>query len=297
MKRRAFVLMVILLASLAAAVPALAEVPLEGEVKEGESVPGVALGDTRAQVEAAYGQPYYCQVEAFPDDYAFCTFRGEGGGLVSVRYRGVDGGFAHNSADDKVIHIGWGEGTGGWTTTAGVSTTLAKNDPDAVVRAYPDAEVTRLSPNFIERVVDWLQGVEINWSYDSYTHQTHVSMSIFVPLPSLPTTQETHVETIELSAVRDHGIRKLRAWALILDEHGRAATTSSVDATWLLPNGSTQSAFEDFVGVDGVAFFEMHAPKGRAYRGVYTLRIDNVLYDHHAFNADDSVLTGSVYMK
>lgn len=297
MKRSALALIVIMLVILAATVPALAEPPAEGIVVEGERVPGIELGFSRAQVEAAYGQPYYCQVESIPNDFAFCTFRSGGGGLVSVRYRGVDGGFAHNSDDDKVIYIGWGEGTSGWTTTKGISTAIAKDDPDAVVAAYPDAEVTYLNPSFIERVVDWLQGVEIKRSYDPYTGATHVSMSIFEPLSSLPTTQETHVETIELSAVRDHGIRKVYGWALILDEYGRSATSASVDATWTLPDGSTQTAYEEFVGVDGVAFFEMHAPKGRAYRGLYTLKIDGVNYQDHAFDPTAGVVTGSIYVK
>jgi hypothetical protein len=146
-------------------------------------------------------------------------------------------------------------------------------------------------------VVDWLQGIEVKWSFDSYTGATHVYMSIFVPLSSLPSAQETHVEDIELSARKDHGLHKVYAWAEILEEHNRAATSATVYATWIMPNGSTQPVVEDFVGVDGVAFFELIAPRGRAYRGIYTLRIDDIELDGYTFDLAGSVLEGTVYIK
>ncbi|MGB7873079.1 MAG: hypothetical protein WBL25_01755 [Anaerolineales bacterium] len=40
------------------AVPVLADASAKGVVIEGESVPGLTLGDTRTQVVAAYGDPY-----------------------------------------------------------------------------------------------------------------------------------------------------------------------------------------------------------------------------------------------
>jgi hypothetical protein len=297
MKGKALALIVILVVSLAATVPALADAPAVGSVVAGESVPGVALGDSRAQVEAAYGQPYYCQSYAIPDDFAACAYRVEGGGLVSIRYRGADGGYANNSPDDKTVYAGWGEGTPGWTTEEGINTALAKADPDAVIAAYPDAEVSYLYPGFVERVVDWLQGIEVKWSYDPYTGFIHVTMNIFEPLLSLPTAAETHVETIALAAERDRGIRKLRAWVQILDEYGQPASGSFVNATWTLPDGSTQAVYDEFAGAAGVAFFEFHAPKGRSARGVYTLRIDDVMYEGHTFDAAGSILMDSVYIK
>lgn len=298
MERKRLLLIAILLASLVATVPVLADAPMVGTVHEGDSVPGIALGFSRAQVEDAYGQPNYWQSYAIPDDFAFCTFPvSEGNGSVSVRYRGADDGLAHNSPDDRVVYIGWGESVSGWTTTAGINTTLAKANPDAVIVAYPEAEVTYLSPGFVQRVVDWLQGVEIKWTYDSYTGRTHVSMNIFVPLASLPDALETHVETIELFAYRDRGLRKINAWVEILDEHGRAATSATVDAIWKFPDGSTQPAFEDFVGINGVAFFQLIAPNGRSGRGIYELRIDNVALDGHTFDRADSDLNAGVYIK
>ena len=52
------VLISILLATMLS-FPAFADAPANGTVIEGESVPGLALGATRAQVEAAYGGPVH----------------------------------------------------------------------------------------------------------------------------------------------------------------------------------------------------------------------------------------------
>jgi hypothetical protein len=293
MKRKSWVLFAVLLAALVAAMPALAAVPNEGTVYEGQSVPGIELGFTRAEVEASYGQPYYCQSYALPDDYAFCTFRASNGGLVSVRYRGAQGGFAGNSPDDVVTEIRWGEPFSDWTTTAGVNTALAKTDPQAVIAAYPEAEVTG-TPGIDGILVDWLLGIEVRWTYDGYLGVTHVGMRIFEPLASLPTVEETHVQDIELSGRKDRGRRRIFAWAQILDEHQQAATYASVEAEWVLPDGTTQPAYEDFVGLDGTAFFELI---GKLQRGTYTFRIIDVQLADHSFDAAGSVLEGSVYVK
>lgn len=298
MRLKELVLIAILLPSMAVIVPVMADAPGVGTVYEGVSVPGIALGFSRAEVEGAYGQPHYCTDHSIPDDLAYCNFTVSGGGLVSVRYRGIEGGFAHNSPDDEVDYIRWGEAVSGWTTTAGINTTLAKSDPDAVIAVYPEAEVTYTSFGLIQNVVDWLKGVEIIWSYDQYsTGHTSVSMSIFGPLPSLPTAQTTHVEDIELSAYDDRGLHRISGWAMILDEHERAATGAAVYASWTLPDGSNRSAVEDFVGIDGVAYFELITKVGRSYRGIYELRIDDVSLADHTFDPADSVLIVSVYLK
>jgi hypothetical protein len=293
MKRKFWMLLAVLLAALAAAMPALAAVPNEGTVYEGVGVPGIELGFTRAEVEASYGQPYYCQTYALPGDYANCGFRASNGGSVGVRYRGADGGFAHNSPDDVVMEIRWGEPLSNWTTTAGVNTALAKTDPNAVITAYPDAEVTG-TPGIDGILVDWLLGIEVRWTYDGYTHSIHVGMRIFEPLASLPTVEQTHVQDLELSGYRDRGRRKIYAWAQILDEHQQAATYAAVYAEWVLPDGSTRPAYEDFVGIDGTAFFEL---TGKLQRGTYTFRVKDVQLAGHPFDAAASILEASVYVK
>ena len=294
MRRKRLMSIAILALCLVTVAPVLAEVPTEGIVQEGVSVPGIELGFSRAQVESAYGEPYYCQTYSVPGDAAFCTFRAGGGGLVSVRYRGADGGFADNSSDDTVIEIRWGETLSGWTTTAGVNAALAKADPDAVVAAYPDAKVVYRDSGLIESVTDWLQGVEVRWSYDPYTGATHVTMSIFDPLASLPDAQATHVETIEVRAYKERGRRYINAWAEILDGYQQAATYATVDAIWVLPDGSTQPAYEDLVGLDGTASFQLI---GKLRRGTYELRIIDVQLADHEFDRSASVLRASVYFK
>ena len=69
MKKKILVMAILLLAVLVSAVPALAHAPAEGTVYEGDSVPGgVALGDTRTQVQAAYGDPFSCTKAYEVDD-------------------------------------------------------------------------------------------------------------------------------------------------------------------------------------------------------------------------------------
>ena len=54
--------------SLLSSLSALAAAPESGTVVEGLSIPGgVALGDTRAVVEAAYGAPDSCQDQSVHD--------------------------------------------------------------------------------------------------------------------------------------------------------------------------------------------------------------------------------------
>jgi uncharacterized membrane protein len=60
MVRKSMTVLVVVLISLVAVIPVLALAPAEGIVVEGFSVPGIALGYTRAQVEAAYGQAKSC---------------------------------------------------------------------------------------------------------------------------------------------------------------------------------------------------------------------------------------------
>lgn len=297
MKRKLWILVAVLMASLVVAVPALADVPVEGVVYEGVGVPGMELGFSRVQVETSYGQPLRCQSFAVPNDNALCVFEASTGGGVIVGYRGADGGFAGGSPDDVVTEIRWHESLSGWTTTAGINTSVAKSDPDAVLSAYPDAEVTG-NPGVDGSVIDWLLGIEVRWTYDGYTGAIHVGMRIFEPLASLPTVAETHVQDIELSGVNDRGVKRIYAWALILDEYQQAATSASVYGEWVLADGSTRPAYEDFVGLDGTAFFDLVGKlNGRTYRGTYTFRITDVQLAGHSFDADGSVTEASVYVK
>jgi hypothetical protein len=297
MKRKLWISVVVLTASVLGTVPALANVPVDGVVYEGVGVPGIELGFSRAQVEASYGQPLRCQSFGLPGGNALCVFDASNGGSVTVRYRGSDGGFARNVPDDAVTEIRWYESLADWTTTAGINTSVAKTDPDAVLIAYPDAEVTG-NPGVDGTVIDWLRGVEVRWTFDGYTGAIHVGMRIFEPLVSLPTMAETRVQDIEISGVKDRGVKRIYAWALILDEYQQAAVSSSVSGEWVLPDGSTQPAYEDFVGLDGTAFIDLVGKfNGRTYRGIYTFRITDVQLADHSFDAADSVTEANVYIR
>lgn len=110
----------------------MATAPGTGVVVEGVSVPGAALGYTRAQILP--------EVENIGDQ-ASCSFDVEGGGQVTARYCGADGGPASTSPDDVVTYLRWSQQDSGWTATAGINPTLALADPQAVRVAYPNATV------------------------------------------------------------------------------------------------------------------------------------------------------------
>jgi hypothetical protein len=289
MKRNGLLLIVILLASLVAVVPVLADAPAEGTVHEGIGVPGIDLGFTRGQVEAVYGEPSSCQSVETGGDFAFCSFPVSGGGQVSVRYQGADGGNAANSPEDIAYNVRWYEQVSGWTTTAGVNTTLAKADPDAVIAAYPEAQVTYNMFGAIYSVVDAQQGIEIIWSPDFYSGTTHVSMAIFASRPPAPQPeQQTRVENIDLTAAKNRGRREIRALVQVQNEQGLAAGGATVSVTWTYPDGTSQSV-QDVTSSTGYAYFEL--------TGRLVLTVDDVTLVDHVFDRTGSVLSASVKAK
>ena len=102
------------------------------------------------------------------------------------------------------------------------------------------------------------------------------------------------MQDLELLGYRDRGVRRVYAWAQILDEHQQAATDAAVYAEWVLPDGSPQPAYEDFVGINSTAFFELI---GKLQRGTYTFRVINVQLVGDSFDAASSVLEARVYVK
>lgn len=294
MKRRRLALIVTVLASLVVAATAYAAAPAAGTVYEGRSVPGIQLGATRAEVEAAFGEPLFCQSVEAAGDLASCSFPVDGGGQVDVRYRGADGGNAANSPDDLARVVRWHEQVSGWTSTAGVNTALAKADPDAAAAAYPEAQITYNMFGDIYRLVDAEQGIEIVWALDFYNGTTHVSMAIFEPRPPAPEpVPETHVVGIDLSAGKGKGQREVRALVQVRNEREVAAVGAVVRATWTLPDGSTVAA-QGETSSSGYAYFELASRLGR---GTYTLTVDDVVLADHSFNAAGSVLSASIRVK
>jgi hypothetical protein len=285
--------------SLLSTLPAQAAAPQFGTVVEGQSVPGgVALGITRTEVETAYGSPESCTDQAVYDSDlrgfdAICDFTVIGGGQTTIYYRDLDGSLAMGSPDDIVYFVRWSEAVSGWTTTAGVNTTLAKEDPEAAAAAYPNAEVTRNQWGAIVRIKDYPLGIEIVRSPNFYIGTVSVTMAISVPGSAPPPVEKlTRVTDIELTARKAKGRRQIRALVKVENETTLAAAGATVRATWKYPDGSAQPVV-DITSLSGYAYFEILW----AGRGRYTLRIDDVVLDGHRFDAQNSQLEATVTVK
>jgi hypothetical protein len=298
MFRKIIFVMSVVVLSLMMTLSALAAAPAQGIVVEGQSVPGVALGDSRAQVEASYGQPVSCQNMSYYDGRqgldGICRFDVEGGGRITVYFFDADGGPAQGSADDVVSIIRWPQPVSGWVTTAGVNTTLALADPDAVIAAYPNAVVTYNSVfGNIESIEDKALGILVDYSFEYLSGTLSVNMVIRFPSEPAPVPQkETRVTDIDLAVKKVKGDRQVRALVRVEDERGRSASGATVFATWVFPDGSTQ-ALDDLTSGTGYAYFEiLDAP-----RGTLALRVNNVVLDGYQFDRSGSVLSASTTVK
>jgi len=287
-------LLMTLLVSAFAATPAFAAAPGTGTVYEGVSIPGAQLGNTRAEVEMSFGAPSYCQSVEVGGDMAYCTFTVEGGGQVDVRYRGADGGNASNLPDDVAYHFRWSQPVDGWTTTAGVNTSLAINDPDAAIAAYPDAEVI-YNPTFgnIESIEDKSLGILIDYHFAYLSGTLSVSMAISYPTspppppPPPPDDELIHVTGIDLTVKK----KNVNATVNVQDEQGANVSGAVVSATWTLPNGSSVSVSGQTDSQGNVSF----AQQKERRRGTYTLTINTVTLDGSVFDEENSVLSNSIY--
>ena len=295
MFRKRMTILLVVLVSLAATIPVLALAPANGTVVEGVSVPGIALGDTRAQVEAAYGQPKSCTDMAYYDGRrgldGICKFDVEGvnngGDQVTIYYFAPDGGPAQASPDDVVSSICWSQAVSGWVTTAGVNTTLALNDPQAVIDAYPNAEVTYNSFGYIYQILDPEVGIQILRAYDVYGGFTVVSMSIFTPYtpePPPPSPPMIRAANIEITGDR----HSVTAKVLVLDDQDQPVKDALVEATWYYPNGDSLLVSAETAG-DGFATFKVD----KARRGNYYLYINNVSLDGYVYDYIHSTTLGA----
>jgi hypothetical protein len=289
---------VLLLLVLLITVPALAVAPAEGLVVEGQSVPGFDLGDSRALVEAAYGEPASCENMGYYDGRqglnGICRFDVDGGGRVTVYYFDADGGPARNSPDDVASIIRWSQAVSGWVTTAGVNTALALEDPEAVIAAYPNAVVTYNSVfGNIESIEDRALGILVDYSFEYLSGTLSVNMVTRFPSDPLPVPEkETHVTNIDLTATKVKGDRQVRALVRVEDERGLSAAGATVFANWVFSDGTTQ-AVSDLTSRTGYAYFEiLDAP-----RGILTLRINDVVLDGYQFDRASSVISASTMVK
>jgi hypothetical protein len=298
MSRKMIVVMLGIVLGLVVTLPVLAAVPATGIVVEGESVPNIALGDSRAQVEAAYGQPASCTNLPYYDGRqglnGICRFDVDGGGRVTVHYRDADGGPAQDSSDDRVFNIRWSQAVSGWVTTRGVNTALALDDPDAVIAVYPNAVVVYNSVfGNIESIEDKALGILVDYSFEYLSGTLSVNMAISFPSEPTPAPEKiTRITSIDLTATKVKGDRQVRALVKVQDERTLSASGATVFATWLYPDGRTQ-AVADITSSSGYAYFEiLDAP-----RGLLTLRVDDVALDGYRFDRTNSVLSASTKVK
>lgn len=271
--------------------PGKAAAPDSGVVVEGVSVPGAALGDTRAQVEAAFGEPSSCQDLAYYDGRrglnGICKFPVEDGGQVIVHYKNRDGGPADGTSQDVVFNFRWYQQVSGWRTTAGVNTTLALNDPQAVMTAYPEATVI-YNPTFgnIESIEDKSLGILVDYSFDYLSGRISVSMAITHPRTEPERIKMTRIDSIDLNTHR----RSIIGTVKVLDDLNLNSTGAKVIANWTLADNSIRQVSAVTDGF-GRATFEL---KNVKRKGTYTLKIEDVILDGYSFDRLNSVLSASI---
>jgi len=296
-------ILVVVLFSLTAVIPALAAAPAEGVVVEGVSVPGVALGDTRAQVQTAYGDPYSCTKGSEVDDDAICTYPVEGLdhlGRIRIHYRGPDGGLPSASPDDVVYSISWNDSVPGWITKeGGVNTEWARSvyqDPEAVLAVYPNAVISYGLFDAMTQARDYELGITIEWRYSIYSGTFGVIMTISppseTPPPPPPPEPVTRVTNISLYANKVKGKRTVWAEVWVDDEYWDDVIGATVVIDWIYPDGSKQRLQVD-TSSSGRASFEIRNVK----TGTHTLEVVDVIYPEHRFDRELSKLTTSIEVK
>jgi hypothetical protein len=294
MKRKVLVMVAVLLAVLVTVIPAHADAPAEGTVFEGVSVPGIALGDTREQVDDAYGHPASCTYLT----NATCSYNADGGGQVNVTFRAPDGGSAQDSPEDVVTMIGWEPGVTGWVTNAGIDITIARDDPQAVIDAYPNADVTYwYDGTFVHRVIDWELGISIDRFWEFYCGCAVATMTIFNPQepppPPPPPDPVTRVTEVSMWANKLKGKRTVWAYVWVDDEYWADVVGATVIVDWTHPTGNTER-LQAFTTEDaGVARFEMNNVKS----GTHSIEVVDVVYPDHPFDRDFGRLTSSIKVK
>jgi hypothetical protein len=172
-----------LVAVLGPAAPVYAAPPSYGTVVEGKSVPGVALGATRAQATASWGRASYCQSTAPGNNgagnNALCTFN-TNAGSVNLYYSGPGGTTATGGPNDIVSQIDWIRFPH-WRTTAGVTTASALAHPPSVMAAYPNGQVRRYGDGHLYSVTDNHLGITVYWFPVTYSSQFYVDIFIYPP--------------------------------------------------------------------------------------------------------------------
>ena len=303
MFRKRMTILVVVLLSLVIAIPVLAHAPAVGTVVEGVSVPSVALGDTRAQVQTAYGDPYSCTKAYEVDDDGTCSYPVEGFdhlGRVWINFRGPDGGLPSASPDDVIYSVTWSDSVSGWVTNeGGVNTEWGRSirqNPEAVLAVYPNAEISYGLFGAMTQARDYELGITIEWVYHFYSGFLGVRMTITAPSepPTPPTPPEpvTRVTNINLYANKIKGKRTVTASVWVDDEYWDNAVGANVIVDWTHPDGSKER-LQAVTNESGLARFEIRNVKS----GTHTLDMVDVEYGVHRFDRELSTLTSIIKVK
>lgn len=295
MKMRAITALLIGAINLSAALTAWAAVPERGTVIEGHGVPGVVLGNTRAQVEAVYGEPTRCESGQTAGDGAYCVwvledYIGQGGDVrsqVGTGFRGPDGGYASDNPNDIVSRISW-YGMDGWYTSTGVNALFAVDHQDEVIELYPGGIVFHQSL-FDTHLTAYEEGFSVSWHTEYLTGYTSVRMSVFEPRdPPPPREPSVNVSEITMDLYKRQVFGKVR----VLNDLNWKVRGAEVYATWVLPDGTTREVTE-VTDSFGLAVFEVN----KARKGSYTLKIDDVVVEDHPFDVENSILSAGIFKK
>ena len=281
--------------SLLSTLSALAAVPEFGTVIEGDSVPGVALGSTREQVEATYGEPTRCQSSGTTGNAGSCTwiledYIGQGGQVqsqVHMHYRSPNGDVASNDPNDVVTTISW-YGLDGWVTTTDINTHYAVNNQDAVIALYPNGIIFNQSL-FDRHLTAYENGISVSWHTAYLSSTTSVRMSIFEPRdPPPPRELSVSISEINLDLYKRQVIGEIR----VVNDRNWRTRGADVYATWTLRDGTTQ-AVQGTSDSFGLVTFVID----KARKGTYTLTIDDVVLEDHPFDFENSVLSATIFKK
>jgi len=283
-----------ILLGLVLAAPVLGAAPATGVAVEGVSVPGAALGDSRAEIEAAIGAPNWCQDVDLGGDRGACSFPVDGGGSVLLRFRSPEGTAATGSPTDALYQASWGASRVAWTTSAGVSIASALADREAVAAAYPQAVVTRDASGVIQQVEDLPLGIRVRWTVAPYTNAVNAQIVIFAPQPPAPSGDlAMRVDSLELTVTKVRGSRHVTAVLRVLDERGLPVSGAQVFATWTFPSGETESSSSHFTSEGG---YETYAIVN-ARRGTFTFAVDDIVCDGFVLDRAAGVLSASVTVR
>jgi hypothetical protein len=290
MFRKKSVILLVVVLSLVLALPAFAAAPEQGTVYEGVSVPGIALGDSRMQVDASVGPASNCVSNNNPPTMESCRYDVAGGGWVSVRYQGPNGGEATGSPDDVAASIRWSEDVDGWVTSAGISIPMIKFDRQLAIDTYPNAVLFYDEFGNVVRLTDYDQGISISW--DAVYIFFSASMTIFAPYPYTPPAPPDYIRVsdIELSTTR----RSVTADVIVVDDQGDPVEGAGVSGFWVYPlnrNNNSTLFFSDTTDAQGIASFSIG---DNARPGEYRINIENVSKDGFVFDQDGSIRVATI---